>query len=465
MTGAYEEGALKRLLARVRPDVLWFPAQWPETYSYTLSAGLAAGLPIVASAIGAFPERLAGRPLTWLVDPAAPPGAWLATFAAVRTALADGAALPEVQRAVAGAWPRIPAPAAPTVPAAPPARRSVVVIPERFDDGTLTPCAYIRLLLPLDHPQAGAGLDVTVAPRDAPLGALRADTIVTHRHAIATPEQADALARHCRGNGIRLVYDLDDDLLALPPRHPDAARLAPLAPAVARLLAAADVVSVSTQALAARLRRRRPDAVVLENGLDERLWADPPPARLRRGGVVRILYMGSQTHAEDFALVVPAMERLLAVFGPQIGFDMIGVSAGAVPGWVGRIGPPPTAGSYPGFVNWLLQQGAWDIGIAPLAAGRFNAGKSAIKALEYAALGLPSVASDSPAYRGSAADQAGGILVANTEAAWHEALLRLLRDPDLRARLAAGGRAWLAEHGTLAVQADARRAGWGLGTV
>ena len=35
-----------------RPDVLWFPAQWPETWTYTLSVALATGLPIVASDSG-----------------------------------------------------------------------------------------------------------------------------------------------------------------------------------------------------------------------------------------------------------------------------------------------------------------------------------------------------------------------------------------------------------------------------
>ncbi|MBW4092681.1 MAG: glycosyltransferase [Proteobacteria bacterium] len=484
VTGAYAEGELPGLLARARPDVVWFPAQWPETYSYTLSTALAAGLPIVASAIGAFPERLAGRALTWLVDPAAPAADWLAVFGQVRAALAaeaapagdrtpgdrstgdgtaeDGPAGDETERpgAIRPARRRGAAPLA-----ADRARRSVVIVPECFDDGTLTPCAYIRLLLPLDHPRIGAGLDVTIAPRGVPTERLRADTILTHRNAIATTGEARALIRHCRRNGITLAYDLDDDLLALPAQHPDAARLAPLAPAVALLLAEADIVSVSTPPLAAALSRRRPDARVLANGLDERLWADPLPARLRRGGAVRILYMGSQTHAADFALVVPALERLLGAFGPQIGFDMIGISAGSVPGWVSRIGPPPTAASYPAFVNWLVQQGSWDIGIAPLAQGgsgaRFNAGKSGIKALEYAALGMVTVASDGPAYRGSCADGAGGILVPDTEAAWCEALARLVRDPGLRARLAAGGRDWLAAHGTLAAQTATWRAAWG----
>ena len=61
MTGEFAEGDLAALLAAERPDVLWFPAQWPETWTYTLSAALAAGVPIVASDLGAPMERLAGR--------------------------------------------------------------------------------------------------------------------------------------------------------------------------------------------------------------------------------------------------------------------------------------------------------------------------------------------------------------------------------------------------------------------
>ena len=87
MTGQYAESELPALLAKVKPHVVWFPAQWPETYSYTLSAAIDAGLPIVATRIGAFPERLEGRPLTWLVDPEASTEEWLAVFAEVRSEL------------------------------------------------------------------------------------------------------------------------------------------------------------------------------------------------------------------------------------------------------------------------------------------------------------------------------------------------------------------------------------------
>lgn len=67
--GAYHDAELADLIAEIKPHVVWFPGSCPETYSYTLSAVLEAGLPVVATDIGAFSERLAGREWTWLVQP------------------------------------------------------------------------------------------------------------------------------------------------------------------------------------------------------------------------------------------------------------------------------------------------------------------------------------------------------------------------------------------------------------
>jgi len=60
-TGPYETKELKDLVKEHQLDILLFTAQWPETYSYTLSYALDSGLPIIAPNIGAFPERLSGR--------------------------------------------------------------------------------------------------------------------------------------------------------------------------------------------------------------------------------------------------------------------------------------------------------------------------------------------------------------------------------------------------------------------
>jgi glycosyltransferase involved in cell wall biosynthesis len=87
-TGVYEESELSGYLKKLAPHVIWFPQPVPETYSYTLSAAIDSGLPIVASRIGALPERLDGRPLTWFMDDvAASPSEWLGVFKLIRERL------------------------------------------------------------------------------------------------------------------------------------------------------------------------------------------------------------------------------------------------------------------------------------------------------------------------------------------------------------------------------------------
>ena len=82
--GRYDEQDLPELLRWLQPDVVWFPAQWPETYSYTLSACLLGGWPVVAPDLGAFAERLQGRRWSWVRPWDAPVSDWLAFFTDIR---------------------------------------------------------------------------------------------------------------------------------------------------------------------------------------------------------------------------------------------------------------------------------------------------------------------------------------------------------------------------------------------
>jgi GT2 family glycosyltransferase len=475
--GPYREGELPALLAKYRPHAIWFPASWPETYSFTLSAAIEAGLPIVASGIGAFPERLAGRALSWLIPPTLDPAAWLTLFDTVAATLRTPGAR---QAATRGASKRalVTGEQAAAAPVAAPARSarlggtglvdlrrdnvtSVLVIPEAFDDGSFTPCAHIRLLRPLDHPAAGRGLAPTIADAGT-ASRYRADVIVTQRHAVPSIAAAEALAEHAKRTGARLIYDLDDDLLNIPPEHPEAAELAAKAAVVEHMIRRADLVRTSTAALAARIAPLAGQVEVVENALDERIWL---PFRHGRGdayGPVRILCMGTATHDADFALLLPALAEIHRQFGDQIAFDLIGFVSGlSVPAWIRRLTPSPHATrSYAGFVHWLTWSGPWDIGLAPLVDSAFNACKSPIKVLDHAALGLASLASEVAAYRGSLADGPGGMLVPNTTASWHEALSRLIRDAALRRHLAEGGVARLRATGTLASRAAAWHQAW-----
>jgi GT2 family glycosyltransferase len=512
-TGRYENADLPRLLARIKPHVIWFPASWPETYSYTLSAAIETGLPIVASDIGSFPERLAGRPLTWLVHPAAPPDEWLAVFDALRADIttlrtpprgkprafqpdyyADGY-LPSRPAGTANAR-SAAKPGGRDVPRARigapldlrrPGRTAVLVVPERGTDGGFSPCAYIRLLLPLDHPDAAGDIEVLVADPEEALR-YRADIVLTQRYALPDLAATDALAAHAAATGARLVYDLDDDLANIPDEHPEAAILRPRAERVRRLIARADTVLVSTPGLAANLASLRADTVLVPNGLDERLWNVALPPRLPRAGPVRFLLMGTATHDHDIAMLMPALRRLHEAFASRVAIDVIGMTTRDLPDWMNRVVVPPTGGaSYPAFVNWITRQPPWHIGLTPLADTAFNAGKSAIKAMDYAALGLAVLASDVPAYRGSLADPASvasgepsgeaagdpsgdpsgevaGQLVRNTPAAWFQAMADLVRSPDLWGARAEAARAAFLATATLRSQAALRRKLWMAGS-
>lgn len=497
-TGTYEPADLPALIARVDPDVIWFPASWPETWSYTLTAAILSGRPIVASDIGAFRARLAGHPRARLVHPQAPPESWVEAF----TAMAEAEPAARTRRAA-------PAPAvapgfyeggyqAPLAPAArraaktrgltdlrAPGKRAVVLVPERLDIGVLSPCAYIRMLLPFAHPGAGRDIEVTLASAEEALS-LQADLIVTHRYAVPGRAAAAALLAHAGRIGAPFVFDLDDNLVELPPDHPDSGRLQPKAETVALLLAGADRVHVSTSRLAERLQPFVRGGIghiqMIPNGLDERLWLPGLPNAhasfddaLAEAGVVsgpiRILYMGTATHGADLDLVLPALARLHETFGERIAIEVVGiVGAGALPPFIRRVEVPRRAGlSYPAFVAWLTdrqRRRPWSIGIAPLADTAFNRCKSAIKMLDYAALGLATVVSDMPAYRDPADGDfaqlldvedvvAGGYLAADA-GQWFHAVARLVRRADLRRAMARlGHAAWLRE-GTLAAQAEER---------
>lgn len=76
VTGRYlEEDALDKL-DQLAPHVAWLPSLWPETYSYTLSLALKAGLPVFAFDVGAIARRLRSLdqaegllPLEWATHP------------------------------------------------------------------------------------------------------------------------------------------------------------------------------------------------------------------------------------------------------------------------------------------------------------------------------------------------------------------------------------------------------------
>lgn len=100
--GSYLDNEVLGRVTAVAPHVLWLPAQCPETWSYTLSTGMKLGLPVLTSAVGVFPERLQGRPLSWQLPLGATADEWLAQLLEIRHANLAAVAVPS--------WSWVPAP-------------------------------------------------------------------------------------------------------------------------------------------------------------------------------------------------------------------------------------------------------------------------------------------------------------------------------------------------------------------
>ena len=113
-------------------------------------------------------------------------------------------------------------------------------------------------------------------------------------------------------------------------------------------------------------------------------------------------------------------------------------------------------------VRWSAEQEveqlqALDIGVYPLPIDDWVLGKSGLKAIQYMAFGLPTVATEVGTTPRIIRDGENGLLV-RTEAEWLDALERLVRDPALRRRLGeAARRDAVAKYSILAVAAEYRR--------
>ena len=438
VTGRYEENELNSLISKADAHAVWFPNICPETYSYTLSSALKTKLPIIAPTLGTFPERLENRPLTWLFDENSDTSKLNKLFEQIHDILSKQTAtdLTGKRKTTTNNFyksdyflphQRFEATIGKSIYSL---KRdkflSILILPDLFS-GNISPSGSIRLAQPIDLIGSFAE-DILFEYVDRRSVFHRvADILICQRHAFDTVEDVNHLIKHCRKYQIRLVYDLDDDLINIPEDHSEATSLCTFVPVVKELLKAADTVWVSTPALATTLTDLRSDIIVIPNGHDNRLWGDP--IAKQRSDKVRIVFMGTATHNSELAFLEPVALELMHRFGNKVIFEIVGIKSGSLPKGMIRKSPENYNVTYPFFVEWFRRQ-HWDIAVAPLLESSFNSCKSAIKLMDYAALRLPIVASRHPEYEAAFGGDHGIIFAENDQAVWIEKLSMLIEAPD-----------------------------------
>lgn len=244
-----------------------------------------------------------------------------------------------------------------------------------------------------------------------------------------------------RRAGQVVVVDVDDWWWDLPEQFPKGPGVEEgirgWLPTLRAMLGACDMVTVSTAFLAEELRGwpEGLEVALLPNAVDPTLWGDPEDV----GDGPVLGYAGSLSgHVGDVAVLrgwLPELMERHDLRMIHVGWhpdlpdivDVVGLDPDRVEI---RRGLP-----FDDYVRSRPFRGM-DIGLVPLQPRPYNRAKSALKGMEYAACGVPFVASPSPEYqRLGGGVLAGGSFEVQSDDGWVAAVERLL-DAAERVRVA-----------------------------
>lgn len=231
-----------------------------------------------------------------------------------------------------------------------------------------------------------------------------------------------------------LVYDIDDDVWNWHPgteqyRYWTEARLLQ----AEQNILAANVVTTPSHMFAKYLRQLNPNVVVIPNTVPAWLTRIQRPLT-ERPFVVG--WEGAPHHLDDLKLVWGPVFRFMLrhpdvqfwLWGPHK-FDDLPVKLAE------RIRTTPWIRDVPSYYRSLDM----DVCLAPLEDTPFNETKSSIRVQEHSALGIPVIASNSPAYQGYLQPGVNG-LFAESEQEWEDHLELLYQDAYLRHSFSRNGR-------------------------
>jgi glycosyltransferase involved in cell wall biosynthesis len=299
-------------------------------------------------------------------------------------------------------------------------------------------CAVIRLFGPLEAAQWDVRATWT-ADADTDTEAKHisgADIVIVQREfpGMCKELYSDILQK-CRAEGKPVVYETDDLLFDVPVDHVGHMYHSQFRDVLMEAARNADCVTVSTQALKQQLSHLNPRIEVIANYLNDSIWKLRIPAEPAPGVPLIIGYCGTQTHKQDLDLVAPVLASILRAYKGQVQLKFWGIAPpNALRGVGGVSWDPMIVHGYSAFADYILQQHC-DIFLAPLQDSIFNRCKSAIKFLEYAALGVAGIYSKITPYEEVVDHGKTGLLASSIEE-WEECIKLLIEDSDLRLSIA-----------------------------
>ena len=299
-----------------------------------------------------------------------------------------------------------------------------------------------------------------------------ADVVVLFR--VAWSDEIAVVIESARRAGARIVYDTDDyvfDPAIANEKYVDGIRFLPATDVdlyhegVRRYRAAllgSDECILSTRYLAEEAARLGRHAHYLFNGFDDEKLRVCEAARKARETArekyLRIGYAsGTLTHQKDFAVVVPALVRLLHE-RPDVVLTIVGLfkleEFPDLESFARRIEQRPLVP----FAEEPYEVARFDVNLAPVEVGNpYCEAKSELKYCQAGLVGVPTVASGTQTFREAMKHGETGFL-ASTSEDWYESISVLLENQKLRERIGTAARAdVLTRYGPQIKQEAARR--------
>lgn len=285
-------------------------------------------------------------------------------------------------------------------------------------------CSWYRGVVPA-HYASTIGHHARVAAAQASKSDIEwCDVLQVQR--LVMPGGSVPLIRDTQALGKRVVYDIDDDVWALRRSNPSWEFWRDHKADALRIMQMCDVVTTTGEDLAATLREHHGDVRIIPNALPmdfHRYGGDHTPPLV-------IGWAGGNSHRDDLNIIKSVLLEVL---------DNRPNVVAALAGCGEHIQHPRVI-----HLNAVVIEhyhkllSTFDIGLAPLVDDRFNRAKSDLKPLEYAAVGIPCIASPVGPYR----DLDRGVLLASKLSDWRRHLYRLIAAAEERQALADEGLAW-----------------------
>lgn len=272
------------------------------------------------------------------------------------------------------------------------------------------------------------GIDCEVlAPGTMPTPAVIAesDTVLVQKK-LFPAHQVRTLRKHAK----RLLFDIDDATWQPHGRKHSWLTRWRTNRRLQSIVRAADLSLVANQYIATHLNALGGNARVLPMALKAADW---PPSKKTPAARIRIGWSGAPVNLRYLEALEPVLAQVMREY-PEVELAIF-------------CGKQPTFSNPLPYLHLPWRQGGereavqtFHIGLLPLPTDDFSQGKSPIKALQYMAAGIPTIATPQAGSLEIGQDS-GSMFFAEKPLQWSESLGKLIQDSELRGKMGACARA------------------------